>query len=153
MVVIICTCLGFSNEVSECGSYQLPAHSVDVDEAFGLRVLDAEDHEGVQDLLALDGVHMHAVVGRDVAVAVGGGGRQVLFFEDNVEVAVHDAHVVVVVFYGSNKALTIFGIMFRPSTVPRTSQKIAVRFSSLKLGMGLDVSYLCEKIYWVGCII
>ena len=61
----------------------LPAHGIDVDEAILLCLLDAEDHEGVQDLLALDGVHVHAVVGRDVAVAVASG-SQVLLLEDIV---------------------------------------------------------------------
>ena len=53
--------------------YQLPAHGVYIDKSIGLRMFDAKDNEGVQDLLALDGVHVYDVIGRDVAVAVAGG--------------------------------------------------------------------------------
>jgi hypothetical protein len=115
----------------------LPAHGVDINEAIGLRLLDAEDHEGMQDLLALDGIHVHDVVGCDVTVVVGGGNRQVLFLQDIVEVIVIDV-VVVAMICDCENAMSAFQIMPRSSPVPHTvaSQKVAVCLGSLEREMG-----------------
>ena len=78
-------------------------------------MFDAKDHERVQDLLALDGVHVHIVVGRDVAVRVASG-RQVLFLE--------------------NSTLLTFGNPSRLSLLPHASQKVAVCCSSLEMKEG-----------------